>query len=697
MRAIAALLVATFAAAALVSRAASVDISRRNFPRWTGNPDAGGVLPAVTAIAAPTHLLPEQTGTGERRMGFTPESYARQRAHEARFVESVTASGISDVHGMLTRRPHRSGTAGAREVAEYLQRTLERAGLDVDVPEYLAYLSAPRRVSLEIVTPDRVPLVTMEPRDPRDPTSGHPELDPGFIAYSPSADVTAPVVFANYGLPADYQALKSLGTDVKGRIVLVRYGRSHRAVKVFTAQQAGAAGVLLYSDPADDGAGRGKTWPDGMWRAPHFIQRGNAKYSWFWHGDPLTPGVAAKADVTGLDPATAPTLPRIPAAVISAAEGQKIRSRLAGPVTLRMQIEMRNERMPIRNVIARIRGSASPERLIVLGTHHDAWTFGGIDPGSSAAAIVQLAQQLAALRRGGWQPARTIVFAFWDAEEYGLIGSTEFAEEHAADLQERAVVYINSDMYTRGRLVAGGVPSLRDFVAELARDVDAPMPAELSALGSGADFVAFQDHLGVPTLALEYLFEGGYGFGAYHSTYDSRAYVDNVSDPGFTQGVAVARLLGLAVMRLAGADLLPFRPSHYATRIQSYLRESTADTRELQALAGRIHDRAQRLEAHLDAEMMANRVPENVAVLNDGLMRLERALLDTSESPAARWYRHVIYGWNIYSMYDGQTLPGLFEATRLQDSKMTARELARIKAALERMLDRITTLDAAAR
>jgi N-acetylated-alpha-linked acidic dipeptidase len=636
--------------------------------------------------------LGAQSGvSGERRLGFTADTFARHRAFEQRFVESVTPAAISDAHRALTARPHRSGTEGAREVAEYLQRELRRAGLEVDVPEYFVHLSEPRRVQLEMTSPVREVLATMEPPDPRDPTSSHPELDPGFIAYSPSADITASVVYAGYGLPADFEQLRKQGTDVKGRIVLVRYGRSHRAVKVYTAEQAGAAAVLLYSDPADDGAAKGETWPNGMWRAPQFIQRGNAKYSWFWHGDPLTPGVAATRDAKALDPQSAPTLPKIPVAVVSAHEAEKVRSRLTAGVTLRLHLEMRNERKPIRNVVARLPGRATPDRWVILGTHHDAWTFGGIDPGSSAAVILDVARRLAALRQSGWQPSRSIVFAFWDAEEYGLIGSTEYAEDRARELQERAVVYINSDMYTRGRFVAGGVPSLRDFVSELARDANVPVASELSALGSGADFVAFQDHLGIPTLALEYLFDGGYGFGAYHSSYDSRHYMEQVSDPGFTQGVALARMLGRTVMRLASAPVLPYRHSHYADRIGMFLKETKGvDTTDLQALAANVAERARALEQRIDSALADGRVPANSLALNDALARIDQALLDASEPADTRWYRHVIYGWNIYSMYDGQPLPGLFEATRVNSPEAVRLEQARLRAALERMLAAIS-------
>lgn len=675
------------------------------------------ILVFMAAAVAGLAALPASRQPEAPHLGFTAAAFAAHRPHEETFAAAVSAATLSEAHRALTRRPHRSGTEGARLVAEHLRDELTRAGLEVEVPEYLAYLSSPRRVQIDLVAPVAASLAVMEPPDPRDPDTAHPDLDPGFVAYSASGDITAPIVYVNYGLPADYARLSAAGVPVKGRIVLARYSRSHRAVKVHTAEREGAAAVILYSDPADDGRARGATWPDGLWRAEHLLQRGNAKYSWLWHGDPLTPGVAATAGAPALAPETAPTLPKIPVAVLSAQEAQKILARLRGTeapeafrgglsltyhlgddaTRVRLQVGMENARLPIRNVIARLRGTSEADREVILGTHHDAWTFGGIDPGSSAAVIVEVARRLAALKAQGWQPRRTLVFAFWDAEEYGLIGSTEYAEARARELQERAVVYINSDMYTPGRFVAGGVPSLRDFTAEVARDLKQPFSGELSALGSGADFVAFQDHLGIPTLALEFQFEGGYGFGGYHSTYDSRFYMEHVSDPGFRKGVELAQVLGVTVMRLAAAPIVPFRPSHYAQRIQTFLTEAegwrfegpgtpaAVDTRALQAQAARIRERALAMERVLDDALAQGRVPANAAAINDGLARLEQTLIDASAPADQRWFRHVVYGWNIYSMYDGQPLPDLAEAIRVNDAAAIAREQERIGRALSRM------------
>ena len=402
---------------------------------------------------------------------------------------------------------------------------------------------------------------------------------------------------------------------MKDRIAIARYGRSHRAVKVHTAQQHGARALVLYSDPADDGSSKGPVWPDGYWRGPDMLQRGNAKLSWFWHGDPLTPGVGATAEAARVDVKTAPTLPRIPVVVISASEATHVLAALGGaerpatfksaiagattvgpgPAAVRLTVDMDQGLRPIYDVVATLRGSLMPERAILFGTHHDAWTFGGVDPGTGATAMLEMAKGLGQLARNGWRPQRTISMAFWDAEEFGLVGSTEYAEALKAQLQEQLVMYVNIDMYMKGRFDPGGVPSLRAFVADVTKDVPAGnssvydqwqqaewtrLPAsrrsgsvtafepDLKPLGSGADFVPFQDHLGVPTMAIEFIGDNGYGYGTYHSNYDSRAYVERVADPGFVQGVRMAQVLGTMALRMSQAEILPFRFSDYAVKLE---------------------------------------------------------------------------------------------------------------------------------
>lgn len=711
------------------------------------------LLPAGAALVLASYALsvssPQRSQPGVSAavgLGYTTAAFERQRALEQRFRGAVSTDRLSAFHAAVTRQPHMSGTAGGAIVAEYVKRSLADAGLDVQLFEYQAYLSLPKTVAVDIVTPAAQSLRVTEPASDLDPDTRHPDLGPGFVAYSASADVTAPIVYVNYGLPADYAQLSAQGVDVRGKLMIARYGRSHRAVKLHSAEQAGAAGLLLYSDPADDGFARGETWPRGYWRTENLLQRGNAKYSWFWHGDPLTPGAPALSDAVRLDPATAPTLPRIPAAVLSWGEARRILERFDGAVVpsgfqgglpfpyrvgpgnvrVRLRVEMDDRLRPIRNIVARVPGARQADRGVLLGTHHDAWTFGGVDPGTGTAALLELGRGLGALRRTGWQPQRTISLAFWDAEEFGLIGSTEYAEERRHELQAGTICYINTDLYTNGRLDVGGVPSLRDLLVDVTKDIsEAPssvydawrasewsrqglerrqrgpdgFEVELKSLGSGADFVPFQDHLGLPTLSIEFNATGGYTYGAYHSNYDTRSFVERVADPGFLRGAQLVRVLGSVALRLGESQVLPFRFSHYARRLAQFVDGVPAwtidddgrttvvvDVKPLKAAVDRVAESASALEREIDEGLMSGRLPSPATPqLNDVLARLEQRLLDESEPVDRRWYRHVIYGWDIYSLYDGQPFPRLAESIRSRDAARARQEVARIAAALGRL------------
>ncbi|HTS50565.1 MAG TPA: M28 family peptidase [Bryobacteraceae bacterium] len=698
------------------------------------------------------------TGCGERsqshaeasgsdaRLGFSSHALVQEREAEARYAAQLSTESISQFHRVITKRPHIAGSPASMAVAEFIRQGLEKAGLQTEVHEFQVYLSTPRSIRAELVEPEKETLNVREPANPLDPDSANPELVPAFVAYSASGDVRAPVVYVNYGLPADYAKIEAAGVDVRGKIAMARYAKSHRAVKIHTAQEHGAAAIIIYSDPADDGYAKGLTWPEGPWRADFQAQDGNGKYSWFWHGDPLSPGVGARADSQVLDPATAPTLPRIPAIVLSSKEAAKVLARLRGPsappgfqgalpftyrlgpgpAVVGLNVQMDSSRRPIRDVVARLRGK-NPDRWVVLGTHHDAWTFGGMDPGSGTSGVFETARALAALAKQGWTPDRSIVFAFWDAEEAGLVGSTEYAEAFERELRQKAVAYINTDLFMQGHFFGGGTPSLRDFLVQVAKDVPAingrgsvydqwradawqkqpvarrrqgpnGFEVELAALGSGADFVPFQDYLGLPTLSVQYDFEGSYG--PYHSNYDSRYYVEHFSDPGFHVARNLGQVFGVAVMRLADAAVLPYRYSHYAQKISGFLDDAAGwavddeghqivelNLENAKALAAQIATRSATLERRIDENIESGRWPDaSTALLNDRLTHLEQALLDESGGPAERWYRHVIYGWNIYSLYDGQPLPGLAEAIRLKDPARAAQETGRIENALRRML-----------
>jgi N-acetylated-alpha-linked acidic dipeptidase len=665
----------------------------------------------------------------DARLGFSSRSIVQERAAEAKYTAQLSIESISQFHRTITKRPHIAGTPASMAVAETIRKGLESAGLQTEVHEFQVYLSTPRSINVDLVEPVKEAINVREPANTLDPDSANPELVPAFVAYSASGEVQAPVVYVNYGLPPDYAQVEAAGIDVRGKIVMARYAGSHRAVKIHTAQEHGAAAIIIYSDPADDGFAKGPTWPQGPWRADFQSQDGNGKYSWFWHGDPLSPGVGARADSKVLDPATAPTLPHIPAVVLSYKEAAKILGQLrgpgvpagfqgalpfayrlgAGPAVVHLNVQMDASRRPIRDIIARLPGR-NADRWVVLGTHHDAWTFGGMDPGSGTSAVYETARAFAALARQGWTPDRSIVFAFWDAEEPGLVGSTEYAEAFEHELRQKAVAYINTDLFMQGHFFGGGTPSLRDFMIQVTRDVPAlsgkgsvydewraerkgpkDSEVELAALGSGADFVAFQDYLGLPTLSLQYDFDGSYG--TYHSNYDSRYYVEHFSDPGFHVARTLAQVFGVTVMRLADSAVLPYRYSHYAHKISDFLDDASTwgvvkpNLSNAKALAAEIATRSEALERRIDQNVESGRWPDaSTGSLNDRLTHLEQDLLDESGSPAEHWYRHVIYGWNIYSLYDGQPLPGLAEAIRLKDPARVAQETARIENALRRML-----------
>ncbi len=719
-----------------------LEVSSSNFPRFDRNPNTGAPFGTDTTLLTalqtvlhdarhPSRLVLPVIPREVRRapLGYSRASGTLERALEQRFRSSVSADSISVLHGPLTQRPHPAGSAGGAAVAAYLAKTLASFGLEVETREYMAWLSQPRSEQLVMTAPIRRELSLREPPMADDPTSTHPELREAYIAYSASGTAAGEVVYVNYGLPTDYAALTERGVSVRGRIALARYGKSHRAVKVHEAQQAGAAALILYSDPADDGVTRGPVFPDGYWRGEHMPQRGNAKLSWYFHGDPLTPGVAATTNAVRLNPAAAPTLPRIPVMVISWGEARHLLAALGGPTApmsfrggvpveyhlgpgpaaVALTVAHNDGLRPIRNVVATVRGSHQPDRVVMLGTHHDAWTLGGVDPGTGTASLLEVARVLGTMAKAGWRPARSISLAFWDAEEFGLIGSTEYAEQLRTRLKEQLIMYVNTDMYMKGRLDPGGVPSLRDFVVDVAGDVpqddntvldswrqsawERTAPAQrtgtaseyvpdLKNLGSGADFVPFQDHLGIPSLSMEFIGANGYGFGTYHSNYDSRAYVERIADPGFAHGVTMVSMLGTLALRMANANVVPFRFTPYAQALVAAL-----DTTPLAPRARIALTHAALLDSAVTQALSRGTLTAARArTLNDRLARLEQLLTDDAGHADTKWYRHVFYGWNIYSLYDGQPFPGLAEAQRLRDDARVAHEMTRIAGALDRMI-----------
>jgi N-acetylated-alpha-linked acidic dipeptidase len=554
-------------------------------------------------------------------LGFRSDQVAAQREREARFDASLKPEDLREWMRRLSARPHPVGSPFGKEVAEYVATQFRSWGYDTRIETFHVLFPTPITRVVEMVAPTRFQAKLTEPSLKEDATSGQArEQLPVYNAYSVDGDVRAELVYVNYGVPRDYEELERRGIDVKGKIVIARYGGSWRGIKPKVAAERGAIGCLIYSDPRDDGYYKGDAYPGGAWRSDLGAQRGSVADMPLYPGDPLTPGVGATPEARRLPLGEARTLTRIPVLPISWADAlpllRELRGPLApepwrgalpltyhlgpGPARVHLKVAFDWKQAPAYDVIAVMRGSERPDQWIIRGNHHDAWVNGANDPVSGLVALMAEARALAALRREGWAPRRSIVYAAWDAEEPGLLGSTEWVEAHAAELREKAAVYINTDSNGRGFLSAGGSHSLEKLVNQAAREIGDPKkgitvvererarvvvqgtPEErkearerkdlrLDALGSGSDYTPFLQHLGVASLNLG--FGGEDGWGTYHSIYDSFDYYTRFGDPDFAYGVASARLIGRLVMRLADAAVLPFEFTALADTVGRYVQD----------------------------------------------------------------------------------------------------------------------------
>jgi N-acetylated-alpha-linked acidic dipeptidase len=551
-----------------------------------------------------------------------------------------------------------------------------------------------------------------------------------FHAYSASGDVTAPLVYAGSGNPADYDWLAARGIDIKGKIALVRYSvpYSYRGFKALTAQQRGAAGIIIYSDPADDGYGKGKVYPEGPWGPESHIQRGGIVYDFMVPGDPLTPGWASVAGAKRIPAREATSLPAIVSVPMSYKDARVLLEALRGPeaprywqgglpftyrvgpgpTAVRMRVRNDDKVRPIWTVTAKIRGATEPERWVVVGNHRDAWVYGGVDPSSGSAAMMELARSLGSELKNGARPKRTIVFASWDAEEWTLTSSTEWGEQFEQELREKAVAYLNVDSAASGpNLTTAAVPSLNRFVTEAAYSVRDPatrvplavawesrrmkergsLPtgagAELvnNRLGSGSDYTVFLNFIGVPIVDMA--FDGPYG--VYHSMYDNHQWVSRIGDPGFRYHAAMTRLWGVMAARLANADLLPLDYRPYAARVGEFLQEIEREAGRTFPEARAANDRFARaagIAAIRGTDALERNDAGALAPINRALMQAERSFLDMQGIPGRPWYRHQIYAPKY--TYAPELLPGLAEAIRARDSARLAQQEQRLAAALER-------------
>jgi N-acetylated-alpha-linked acidic dipeptidase len=698
------------------------------------------------------------------------------REWEGRFTALPDPGRMREAMRLLSARPHHVGSAYGRQNAEWMVARFREWGWEAEIETFDVLFPTPKERLVEMIEPTRFRLALEEPALADDPTSGQKDEQlPTYNAYSIDGDVTGPLVYVNYGLPEDYEELERLGVSVKGAIVIARYGRSWRGIKPKVAAEHGAVGCLIYSDPEDDGYFGGHVFPKGPMRPKDGVQRGSVMdFPSSSPGDPLTPGIGATKDAKRLAVKDAPSLTKIPVLPISYGDAQPLLAALAGPLAperwrgglpipyhvgpgpakVRLKVAFNWDLKPAHDVVARIPGSTWPDEWVVRGNHHDAWVNGAEDPISGLVPLLEEARALGELRKAGWRPKRTIVYCAWDAEEPMLLGSTEWAEAHAEELRKKAVAYVNTDGNGRGYLGVEGSHTLERLVNDVARDVvdpEAGVPVwkrlqakrlvdaasaeerralreradlRLGALGSGSDYTAFIDHLGIATVNLGY--GGEDDGGIYHSIYDSFHWYTSFSDTDFAYGRALAQTAGLVVLRLADAELLPFEFTGLADTVQEYTKdlkkllarrqeeiaernrqiadglfEATSDPRR-PTLAPRKEDVPPHLNfAPLDnaqgelaraaerygkarAAVDGRALPADVlARVNALLIRSERALLASEGLLRRPWYRHLLYAPGTYSGYGAKTLPGAREAIELKRYAEADGEIARIAKVLQ--------------
>ncbi|MBT9329922.1 M28 family metallopeptidase [Acidipila sp. 4G-K13] len=682
-------------------------------------------------------------------------NFARQAKIDQSFLAIPDAKLAGEELKTLTAEPHIAASPEDYKTAEYVAGKFKAAGLETSIVPYKAWLNMPISVSVEAFGSNGAELMKgpVPEHVDDDPYQSDSRVTPAFNGSSPSGDVTAEVVYANYGRPEDFKKLTDMGIDVRGKIVLVRYGANFRGVKVYIAQQYGAAGVLIYSDPADDGYFRGDMYPHGPYRPATSVQRGAVQYLFKYPGDALTPGVASRPDLPAserLSPQNAPNLPKIPSEPLSYHDAAPILEHLTGPdvphgwqgalpftyhvgpgVKVHMVLKMDYKYRTIWDVIGRVKGTEFPDEWVIAGNHRDAWVYGAVDPNSGTAAMLEAVHGLGALLQQGWKPKRSILFCSWDAEEEGLIGSTEWAEDHAKEL-EHAVAYFNTDVGVAGpNFEAAAVPSLKEFIRNVTKEVPSPKggtvydawkksdeneehhrsgngssthsnngaaagaagDVEVGDLGSGSDYTPFIQHLGVPSTDV-----GSSGpYGVYHSVFDDFAWFTLNADPTFVYEQEMARVFGLEVLHMADADVLPYDYVTYGKEIADYLdaaQKSAANNnvagldfsaagaavQQFIAAAGLVRQK----QDHPGADM---------AAFNAKLRQVEGDFLSEQGLPNRPWYKHTIYAPGEYTGYAAVVIPGVNEAIDAKDSARAAAQLAVLTQAIQRAT---ATLQAAA-
>ena len=698
--------------------------------------------------------------------GYTGNAATQQLELENRFDKQLSSSHIGETIKALSSQPHHIGSARGKAVAEDILQRFKSYGWDAEIVTYQVLFPTPKERLVELTGSTTYKALLKEPALKEDATSGQEGQLPTYNAWSADGDVEGELVYVNYGLPEDYEYLDRAGINVKGKIVIAKYGRSWRGSKPKVAQEHGAAGCIIYSDPKDDGYYSGDVYPKGAFKNEYGVQRGSVMDIVIYPGDPLTPNTGATANAQRLDRLQAPNLLKIPVLPISYHDATSLLQALEGPVApdewkgalpftyhigggkarVHLKLLFDWQIRPCYNVIAKLKGSEQPDQWVIRGNHHDAWVNGAADPISGLAALLEEAKAIGALHKQGYQPKRTLVYCAWDGEEPGLLGSTEWVEDHAAELKEKAVVYINSDNNGRGFLNASGSHALETLVNEVARDITDPQTQvsilarkqasevlkaatpklkkeklakqgiAIGAMGSGSDYSSFLQHLGVPSL--DFGFGGEDAGGEYHSIYDSYDDYTRFKDPGFNYGVALSQTAGHTALRVANTVTLPFDYRKLYETVNGYvneLTELTSSLRESTTIENQlIRDRKYQLTTdtakHLSPPLLKSEVPyldfsplQNAltgldtvttslaarkqlsAAANKALYQGEQQLLNDAGLPARSWYKHTLYAPGFYTGYGVKTIPGVREAIEQRRWKEAQEQIGIVAAAINRL------------
>ena len=709
------------------------------------------LIPVLTAtlLGPPTYAQSPTSTTS--LMGFGPAQAAAEYKREVQFDSFLKPANLRDWMKRLSARPHHVGSPYDRENAQFMVSLFKSWGYDTRIDTSFVLFPTPKLRLLELVSPTKFKAGLTEAPVKSDPVSAQTrEQLPPYNAFSADGDVTADLVFVNYGIPADYEELERRGIDVKGKIVIAKYGGSWRGIKPKVAAEHGAIGCLIYSDPKDDGYGQGDAYPKGAFKNETMVQRGSVLDLPVAPGDPLTPGYGATRNAKRLDYKEAPTVMKIPVLPISSADALPLLSALGGPIApanwrgglpisyrlgpgpakVHLKLAFNWTIEPVYNVLAVMKGSDYPNQWIVRGNHHDAWVNGANDPVSGMVAVLEEARALSELAKTGWKPKRTIVFAGWDGEEPGLLGSTEWVETNETLLKKNVVAYLNTDSNARGFLDAGGSHTLEKFFNEVARDVKDPETGvsvqerrralqlvsgkpedqteardradlRIEPLGSGSDYTSFLQHAGIASMNVG--FGGESSGGEYHSMYDSYDHYIRFKDPDFAYGIALAQVMGRAVMRLADAEVLPFSFQSFANTVAKYASEVKKLAETMRTETERKNQLIQEKRYVLAADPTETMLPPNLQpavphlnfaplenaltrldksvrayngvsnqlmalptsqleTLNQTLYQTERYLLSDAGLPRRSWFKHQIYAPGFYTGYGVKTLPGIREA-----------------------------------